>query len=115
MLGNSSCMRTSFILFENTTLNTDHEWQHNWFNHQSDIYICNQGAWDNDESALAVIGNCSTDHNSWRKSSVSTPQTAWFQALTWPPFIEYTAITGTQTERAAIGTAAIKDLHSALQ
>ncbi|GBO13935.1 hypothetical protein AVEN_200350-1 [Araneus ventricosus] len=78
-------MKTSVILLENNPLTTTHEWQHNRFNHQSDVYICSQDAWDNDQNARAVIRNFFPDNNSWRMSSVSTPQTAWFHSLTWLP------------------------------
>ncbi|GBM58974.1 hypothetical protein AVEN_230087-1 [Araneus ventricosus] len=71
-------------------------------NHQTDVQICSQGAWDNHESAPVVILNCSPDHNSRRRSSVSRPQTDWLHALTWPPSNQYTAITGTQAEPAFI-------------
>ncbi|GBN32602.1 hypothetical protein AVEN_94565-1 [Araneus ventricosus] len=67
-------MRAKVILLENTPLNAVHEWQHNRLNHQTDVQICSQGAWDNHESAPAVIGNCSPDHNSRCRSSVSRPQ-----------------------------------------
>ncbi|GBL84130.1 hypothetical protein AVEN_118547-1 [Araneus ventricosus] len=84
MLGYNSGMRASVILLENTPLNAAHEWQHNRLNHQTDLQICSHGAWDNHESSPAVIGNCSPDHNSRCRSSVSRPQTGWLQALTWP-------------------------------
>ncbi|GBM42758.1 hypothetical protein AVEN_81584-1 [Araneus ventricosus] len=73
-------MRAKVIVLENTPLNAVHEWQHNRLNHQTDVQICSQGAGDNHESAPAVIGNCSTDHNSRCRSSVSRPQTGWMQA-----------------------------------
>ncbi|GBN62394.1 hypothetical protein AVEN_241367-1 [Araneus ventricosus] len=71
------------ILLGNTPLSAVHECQHNRLNNRTDVQICSQGAWDNHESAPAVIGNCSPDHES--RSSVSRPQTGWLQALTWPP------------------------------
>ncbi|GBN31909.1 hypothetical protein AVEN_236559-1 [Araneus ventricosus] len=95
-------MRASVILLENTPLNAVHEWQHNRLNHQTDVQIFSQGALDNHESAPAVIGNCSPDHNSRCRSSVFRPQTGWLQVLTWPPFNQRTAITGTKEEPAFI-------------
>ncbi|GBM21172.1 hypothetical protein AVEN_50904-1 [Araneus ventricosus] len=95
-------MRASVILLENTPLNAIHEWQHNRLNHQTDLQICSQGARDNHESAPAVIGNCSPDHNSRCRSSVSRPQTGWLQALIWPPSNQHTTITGTKAEPAFI-------------
>ncbi|GBM06670.1 hypothetical protein AVEN_190885-1 [Araneus ventricosus] len=95
-------MRASVILLENTPLNAVHEWQHNRLNHQTEVQICCQGVWDNHESAPAVIGNCSPDHNSCCRSSVSRPQTGWLQALIWPPPNQHTAITGTKAEPAFI-------------
>ncbi|GBM13952.1 hypothetical protein AVEN_152380-1 [Araneus ventricosus] len=94
-------MRASVILFE-TPLNAVHEWHHNRLNHQTGVQICSQGAWDNHKSAPAVMGNCSPDHNSRRRSSVSRPQTGGLQELTWPPSKQHTAITGTKAEPAFI-------------
>ncbi|GBM77763.1 hypothetical protein AVEN_231572-1 [Araneus ventricosus] len=87
-------MMASVILLENTPLNAV-EWQHNRLNHQTDIRICSQGAWDNHESVPAVIGNCSPDHNSRCKSSVPRPQTGWLQSLSWPPSNQHTVMTAT--------------------
>jgi len=70
-------------LVANHPFNGVHEWQHNRFHHQTQVHICSQGAWDNHESAFAVIGNCSPDSRC--RSNVSRMQTAWLQALTWPP------------------------------
>ncbi|GBM83764.1 hypothetical protein AVEN_28478-1 [Araneus ventricosus] len=98
MLGYNSGMRERVILLEITPLNGVHEWQHNRLNHQTDVQVCSQGAWDNHESAPAVIGNCSLDHNSRCRSSVSRPQTDWLQELTWPPSNQNMAITGTKEE-----------------
>ncbi|GBN29732.1 hypothetical protein AVEN_82138-1 [Araneus ventricosus] len=61
MLGYDNGMRASVILLENTPLNAAQEWQHNRLNHQTAVQICSQGA---RESAPAVIGNCTLDHNS---------------------------------------------------
>ncbi|GBO23935.1 hypothetical protein AVEN_88224-1 [Araneus ventricosus] len=100
ILGYNSGIRTSVILLESTPLNAVHEWQHNRLNHQTDVQICSQDAWVNHESVPAVIGNCSADHNSRCRSSVSRPQTDWLQALTWPPSKKHTAITGTKAKPA---------------
>ncbi|GBL75605.1 hypothetical protein AVEN_154929-1 [Araneus ventricosus] len=113
MLGYDSGMRASFILLENTPLNAVHEWQHNRLNRQSDVQICSQGAWDNHESAPAVIKNCSPDQNSRCRSGVFRPQTGWWQVLTWPLSNQHTAITGTKAEPAFIRKTT--DLHSVLQ
>ncbi|GBN55559.1 hypothetical protein AVEN_75079-1 [Araneus ventricosus] len=79
-------------------------------NHQTDLQICSQGAWDNHESAPAVIGNCSLDHKSRCRSSASKPQTGWLQALTWPPSNQNTTITGTKAEPASIRKHSISPL-----
>ncbi|GBM83996.1 hypothetical protein AVEN_110127-1 [Araneus ventricosus] len=95
-------MTASVILLRNTPLNVAHEWQHNKLNHQTDVQICRQGAWDNHESAPAVIGNCSPDHNFKCRSGVSRPQKSWLQELTSSPSNQHTAITGTKAEPAFI-------------
>ncbi|GBM29937.1 hypothetical protein AVEN_111241-1 [Araneus ventricosus] len=95
-------MRASVRLLGNTPLNAIHKWQHNRLNHQTDLQICSQGARDNQESAPAVIGNCSPDHNSRCRSSVFRPQTGWLQTLTWPASSQHTTITGTKAESAFI-------------
>ncbi|GBM06333.1 hypothetical protein AVEN_121376-1 [Araneus ventricosus] len=95
-------MRARVILLENTPVNAVHDWEHCRFNHQTDIQICSQGAWDNHESSPALMENCSPDHNSMCRSSVSRPQTGWLQALTWPPSNQHTAITGTKGKPASI-------------
>ncbi|GBL77817.1 hypothetical protein AVEN_153014-1 [Araneus ventricosus] len=95
-------MRVSVSLLENTPFNAVSEWQHNRMNHQTDVEICSQGAWDNHESASAVIENCSPDHNSRCKSNVSRPQTYLLQALNWAPSNLQTAITDTKAEPAFI-------------
>ncbi|GBM04276.1 hypothetical protein AVEN_41080-1 [Araneus ventricosus] len=102
MLGYNSGLRTSVMLFENTPLNAVYKWQHNRLNYQTDVQICSQGACENHESATAVIGNCSPDHNARCRSSVSRPHTGWLQALTWPPSNQHTSITGTKAEPAFI-------------
>ncbi|GBN17937.1 hypothetical protein AVEN_232705-1 [Araneus ventricosus] len=71
---------------------------HNRLNDQTDVQICSQSAWDNHESAPAYIGNCSPDHNSRCRFSVSMPQTGWLQALTWHPSNQHAASTGTKAE-----------------
>ncbi|GFY22090.1 hypothetical protein TNCV_3297341 [Trichonephila clavipes] len=43
-----------------------------------------QCVWDNDESALANVGNCSSDQDSTCRSSVSRPMTVWLLAPNWP-------------------------------
>ncbi|GFX84566.1 uncharacterized protein TNCV_723751 [Trichonephila clavipes] len=57
---------------------------------------------DNHESAPAVTGNCSSDHDSRCRSSVSWPQIIWLQSLPCPPSDQHTAITGTKTKPAFI-------------
>ncbi|GBM35751.1 hypothetical protein AVEN_108952-1 [Araneus ventricosus] len=91
-------MSASFILLESSPLIAVREWQHNRLNHQIEVQICSQAASDNHESAPAVIGNCSPNHNSRCTSSVSRPQKGWLQALTRPPSNQHTAITGTKAE-----------------
>ncbi|GFS84825.1 uncharacterized protein TNCV_2957131 [Trichonephila clavipes] len=90
-------MRASVILLGNSLSNSVHEWQYYRLNYQTDVQICNQCVWDNHESAPAVVGNCSPNHNSRYRSSVST-----LQAFPWPPSDLHMAITGTKTEHAFI-------------
>ncbi|GFS94005.1 uncharacterized protein TNCV_4480551 [Trichonephila clavipes] len=71
-------------------------------NYQTDIQICNKCIWNNHESTLAVIGNCSLSHDSRRRSCVSRPPTVWLQAFPWPPSDQHTVITGTKAESACI-------------
>lgn len=75
----SPCSRleedTSVILLENFAWNSGPKWQQ----HQSDVRICCEGVCD-DETAPVVCRELFP--------SVSIPQKSWFQALTWPPFIE---------------------------
>ncbi|GFW15578.1 uncharacterized protein TNCV_4657181 [Trichonephila clavipes] len=73
MLSYNSGTRERVILLENSFLNASN-WQSSKFNPQADVQICSAGAWDTHESALAVIGNCATDHNSKCRSYVSWPQ-----------------------------------------
>ncbi|GFX74357.1 transposable element Tcb2 transposase [Trichonephila clavipes] len=56
--------------------------------------------WDNHESAPGVIRNCSVDHDSRYRSSVSRLQTVLLQAFPWPPSDQHTAHTGTKAEPA---------------
>ncbi|GBL98108.1 hypothetical protein AVEN_84604-1 [Araneus ventricosus] len=65
------------------------------------LTIC-RACWVTTESAHAVKGNCSPDHNSRYRSSVSRLQTGWLQVLTWPLSNQHTAITGTKAEPAYI-------------
>lgn len=85
-------------------LNTVHKWQHNLFNHQSNVQIWCYGACDKDECAFVVIQNHLPDHNPWCVWSVDSPivfsdeihfchgvshvdkEARWLQALTWPPY-----------------------------
>ncbi|GFY03020.1 uncharacterized protein TNCV_980251 [Trichonephila clavipes] len=64
------------------------------------LSVCRCGlyVWDNHESVPSVIGNCSPDHDSRCRSSVSRPQTVWLQAFHWSPSDQHTAITGTNAE-----------------
>ncbi|GBM75266.1 hypothetical protein AVEN_214587-1 [Araneus ventricosus] len=103
-------MRASVILLENTPLNAVHEWQHNKLNHQTGVQICSQGAWDNHESAPAVIGNCSPDHNSRCRSSVSSRRQVGCRRS---PVNQHTAITGNKAEPALSENT--KDIQSVLQ
>ncbi|GFU50512.1 uncharacterized protein TNCV_4883801 [Trichonephila clavipes] len=58
--------------------------------------------WDNHESTLAVIGNCSPEHDSMSRSSVSMLQVVLWQSIPWPPSDQQTAITGIKVEPAFI-------------
>ncbi|GFW14553.1 hypothetical protein TNCV_2358771 [Trichonephila clavipes] len=44
---------------------------------------------------LSYIGNCSPDHDSRRRSSVSTSQTVWLQEFLCPPSDQHTTISKT--------------------
>ncbi|GBM80886.1 hypothetical protein AVEN_52359-1 [Araneus ventricosus] len=104
MLGYNSGMRSSVILLESTPLTAVHEIRIARLN----LHICSQGAWDNHESAAAVIG-----HFSRCRSSVFRPKKGWLQALTWRPSNQHTAITGyRQNRRLSENTT---DLASLLQ
>ncbi|GBN69756.1 hypothetical protein AVEN_9317-1 [Araneus ventricosus] len=70
----------ALLCWKTSSGNDDKKWQHSRFNHNSDMHIYSQGAWYKEKSAPAIIGNCSLDHNSWCRSSVSAPQTTLFQA-----------------------------------
>ena len=79
-----------------------HERQNHRLNCQADVQIYSQCVWNNYESASAVIGNCSLDHDPRCRSRLSRPQTVWLQAFSWPSSDQHTAITGTKTESAFI-------------
>ncbi|GFW94711.1 uncharacterized protein TNCV_4247511 [Trichonephila clavipes] len=53
--------------------------------YQTDVHIFSQCVWDNQESAPAVIENCSPYHNSRSRFSVCRPQAVWLQAFPWLP------------------------------
>ncbi|GFY03884.1 uncharacterized protein TNCV_1196641 [Trichonephila clavipes] len=72
-------------------------------NYQTDREIFSQCFWDNYKSAPAVIGNCSTDHDSRCRSSVSRPQTVWLRVFPCPPSDQHMVITGPKTKPAFIG------------
>ncbi|GBN49768.1 hypothetical protein AVEN_36004-1 [Araneus ventricosus] len=67
-----------------------------WRTNLQSVYV------DNHESVPAIIGNCSPDHNSRCRSSVSRQQTGWLKALTWPPTNQHKAITGAKVQPASI-------------
>ncbi|GFX74244.1 uncharacterized protein TNCV_2912771 [Trichonephila clavipes] len=50
-----------------------------------DVQFCNKCVWDNYENTSAVTVNCSPDHASRCRSSVSRTQTVWLQAFSFPP------------------------------
>ncbi|GFU13511.1 hypothetical protein TNCV_938101 [Trichonephila clavipes] len=68
---------------------------------------------DNHEGTSAVIGNCSSDHDSSCRSSVSRPQVVWLQEFLSLPSDQHMDITGTKTESAFIKNK--KELDSVLQ
>ncbi|GFY10467.1 uncharacterized protein TNCV_1463561 [Trichonephila clavipes] len=96
MLHYNSSVRVNVILLENSQLNAVDEWQYYGLNYQTDVQICSQCVRDNHESTPAIIGNCSSDHDSRCRFSVS-----WLQTLSWPPD-QHAAITGNNTEPAFI-------------
>ncbi|GFV09738.1 uncharacterized protein TNCV_2597931 [Trichonephila clavipes] len=62
--------------------------------YQAEIF--SQLVWDNYESAPAVLGNCSPDHDSGCRSSLSRLHTVWLRVFPWPPSDQHMAITGTK-------------------
>ncbi|GFV87142.1 hypothetical protein TNCV_5113601 [Trichonephila clavipes] len=60
-------------------LNAVHKWQYYRLNYQTDIQICSQYVWDNNESAPAFIGNCFPDPGSRWRFSESRSQTVCLQ------------------------------------
>lgn len=64
ILDNNNGMKTSVILFGNTSLILVHQWQYNTLNSQVDVQIWYQGDWYNSDVASVITGNCSPDLNS---------------------------------------------------
>ncbi|PRD33164.1 UNVERIFIED_CONTAM: hypothetical protein NCL1_18274 [Trichonephila clavipes] len=89
----------SVILFENSPLNAIHEWQYYMLNYQTVVQICSHCVWDNPESAPAVIGNCSPDHDS---RYVNLAADSLIAGIPWCPSDQHTAITGIKAEPAFI-------------
>ena len=61
----------------NLPLDAVHERQNQRLNYQADVQICSQCVWNNHESASAVIGNRSQEHDTMSMSRIFRPQTVW--------------------------------------
>ncbi|GFX27502.1 uncharacterized protein TNCV_4995571 [Trichonephila clavipes] len=72
-------------------------WRQSWGFRRS-----SQSLWDSHESTPAVRGNCSPDHDSRYRSSVSRQQTVWLQTFRWLPSDQHRAITGSKAKPAFI-------------
>ncbi|GFV79384.1 uncharacterized protein TNCV_1903561 [Trichonephila clavipes] len=98
----NSGMRVCVTLLEKSPLNAVQERQYYRLNYETDVKICSQCVWDNDESAPTVIRNCSPGQN----SGVGPICLGHIQLQN--PSDQHTAINDTKAENTT-------DLHSALQ